>query len=59
MTEVLPNESYVDTAFLDTLSQNSSETRRVKLRLCGQMLELKIDTGAEVTAISDAAFTNS
>ena len=34
----------------------SSETWRVKLRLCGQMLEFKIDTGAEVTAISDAAF---
>ena len=56
VAEVEPDESYVDTAFLDTLSQNSSETWRVKLRLCGQMLEFKIDTGAEVTAISDAAF---
>eukprot|EP00731_Ephydatia_muelleri_P015748 Em0009g172a len=34
----------------------SSETWRVKLRLCGQMLEFKLDTGAEVSAISDAAF---
>ena len=56
VAEVQPDESYVNTAFLDTLSQNSSETWRVKLRLCGQMLEFKIDTGAEVTAISDAAF---
>ena len=56
VAEVQPDESYVDTAFLDTLSHNSSETWRVKLRLCGQMLEFKIDTGAEVTAISDAAF---
>ena len=57
VAEVEPDESYVDTAFLaDTLSQNSSETWRVKLRLCGQMLGFKIHTGAKVTAISDAAF---
>ena len=54
--EVQLDESNLDSAFLDTLSQSSTETWRVKLKLASQTLEFKIDTGAEVTAISDVAF---
>ena len=50
------DESNLDSAFLDTLTQNSPETWRVKLKLVNQALEFKIDTRAEVTAISDVAF---
>eukprot|EP00731_Ephydatia_muelleri_P032552 Em0024g96a len=56
VAELQPDESNLDRAFLDTLTQNSPETWRVKLKLANQTLEFKIDTGAEVTAISDAAF---
>ncbi|KAL5503067.1 hypothetical protein EMCRGX_G009958, partial [Ephydatia muelleri] len=56
VAELQPDESNLDSAFLDTLTQNSPETWRVKLKLANQTLEFKIDTGAEVTAISDAAF---
>ena len=56
VAELQPDESNLDSAFLDTLTQNSPETWRVKLKLANQTLEFKIDTGAEVTAISDVAF---
>ena len=56
VAELQPDESNLDSAFLDTITQNSPETWRVKLKLANQTLEFKIDTGAEVTAISDVAF---
>ena len=56
MAELQPDESNLDSVFLDTLTQNSPETWRMKLKLANQTLEFKIDTGAEVTAISDVAF---
>ena len=56
VAELQPDESNLDSAFLDTLTQNSPETWSVKLKLANQALEFKIDTGAEVTAISDVAF---
>ena len=56
VAELQPNESNLDSAFLDTLTHNSPETWRVKLKLVNQTLEFKIDAGAEVTAISDVAF---
>ena len=56
VAELQPDESNLDSAFLDTLIQNSPETWRVKLKLANQTLEFKIDTGAEVTAILDVAF---
>eukprot|EP00731_Ephydatia_muelleri_P032481 Em0024g25a len=48
VAELQPDESNLDSAFLDTLTQNSPETWRVKLKLANQTLEFKIDTGAEV-----------
>ena len=56
MSELQPDDSNYDTKFLDMFTQNNPETWRVKLKLFGQMLEFKIDTGAEVTAISAMAF---
>ena len=49
-------ESILDTAFIDALSQTTAESWRVKLRVSGQVMEFKVDTGAEVTAISETAF---
>ena len=43
---------FVETAFLHTVLKNTSETWRVKLRLCGQMLEFKINTGAQDTVFT-------
>ena len=48
-------ESCMDTAYIDTLSQ-AAESWKVKLRVSGRVIEFKVDTGAEVTAVSDTAF---
>ena len=45
----------MDTAYIDALSQ-AAESWKVKLRVSGRVIEFKVDTGAEVTAISDTAF---
>ena len=43
-------------AFLDTLSSTYESAWLAKVKLCDQDIEFKLDTGAEVTAISDQSF---
>ena len=52
----LSSESHLDTAFLDTVSSTEETSWLAKIQLCGQVTEFKLDTGAEVTAISEHIF---
>mgnify|MGYP003472819863 CR=1 FL=1 len=45
----------MDTAYIDALS-HAAESWKVKLSVSGRVIEFKVDTGAEVTAVSDTAF---
>ena len=45
--------SAIDAAFLGTMDSNQESTWRTKLLLSGLECDFKLDTGAEVTAISD------
>ena len=46
------NESYLDTAFLDTVTDKSSVSWQAQIELNGKLTPFKLDTGAKVTAIS-------
>ena len=52
------SESHLDTAFLDTLTTGLETSWTIKLQLQRQMLTFKMDTGAEVTAISEESYKN-
>ena len=45
-------ESHLDTAFLDTLTDKSAISWQEQIVLNGKLTPFKLDTGAEVTAIS-------
>ena len=45
--------SIVDSAFLGNISLNKKCTWNTQITLCGKQVEFKLDTGAEVSAISD------
>ena len=49
-------DSAMDSAFLGAIGTNQEPTWKMKLQLSGQETEFKLDTGAEVTAISDQTF---
>ena len=49
-------DSAMDSAFLGVIGTNQEPTWKMKLQLSGQETEFKLDTGAEVTAISDQTF---
>ena len=46
------NESYLDTALLDTVTDESSVSWQAQIELNGKLTPFKPNTGAEVTAIS-------
>ena len=55
----LQGEDYLDTAYLDTntcINSNGKSIWTTKIQLCGTETVFKLDTGAEVTAISDQTF---
>ena len=49
-------DSAIDAAFLGTMDSNRESTWRTKLLLSGLECDFKLDTGAEVTAISDQTY---
>ena len=49
-------EGSLDTAFLNSLSDQTETSWQVKIALEGKEMTFKLDTGAEVTAISDSTF---
>ena len=49
-------ENQLDSAFLDTISAIEESSWMTTVRLCGQETVFKLDTGAEVTAISLETF---
>ena len=52
----LSNESPLDTAFLGTVSSTHESSWLAKLHLCERETVFKLDTGAEVTAISELTY---
>ena len=48
----ISEECHLDTAFLDTVVTNRATSWTTKMQLNGQETHFKLDTGAEVTAIS-------
>ena len=57
MLEVSHNEEgHMDTAFLDTMTSNQESSWRTSITLDGKDVLFKIDTGAEVTAISHKTY---
>ena len=46
----------VDTAFLDTMSTDQNKTWITKITVNGRVITFKLDTGTEVTAISEATW---
>ena len=46
----------LDTAFLGTVTSNSQTSWIADLEMCGKTTKFKLDTGAEVTAISERSF---
>ena len=54
--EKLSSDNYLDMAFLDTLSSTHESAWLAKMKLCDQDTEFKLDTGAEVTAMSEQSF---
>ena len=56
VSEVSTSDNFLDSAFLDTVSRGNSSCWKVTLRMCGIETEFKIDTGAEVTAVSEETY---
>ena len=48
--------SMVDSAFLGNISLDQKYTWNAKITLCGKRVEFKLDTGAEVSALSDRVY---
>ena len=51
--------SMVDSAFLGNISLDQKYTWNAKITLCGKRVEFKLDTGAEVSALSDRVYITS
>ena len=49
----MEEEETLDTAFLDTVSGDRSKAWIAKISVCDREVQFKLDTGAEVTAISE------
>ena len=56
ISEVTSGENVTDTSFLDTLSAPKNSTWIVDIQLNGHHTNFKLDTGAEVTAISEETY---
>jgi hypothetical protein len=56
--EVIPDEKgdHLDSAFLDTVTADQETTWTTTIQLGGKDVAFKMDTGAEVTAISEEAY---
>ena len=52
-THSSPNEMELDMVFLDTLTLDANEYWKAKVEVNSTKLQFKIDTGAEVTAMSE------
>ena len=52
-THSSPNEMELDTVFLDTLISDANEYWKARIEVNGTKLQFKVDTGAEVTAMSE------
>jgi hypothetical protein len=48
----------LDTAYLDTVTGKQESTCTINIHLEDQLTEFKVDTGAEVTAISEKPYKN-
>ena len=46
----------LDTAFLNTVNEEKTSCWNVKVAICGKDIDFKLDTGAEVTAVSDQSY---
>ena len=56
VSSVDTEDSQLDSAYLDTLTEDQSSAWSVSVMVGQQALTFKVDTGAEVTAISERAF---
>ena len=57
VSEVVPGDHDVDTVFLGTMTSDSEESAWfTKIQLYGQETRFKLDTGAEVSAISEKTY---
>ena len=56
VSEIASSEECLDTAFLNTLQQGKESCWRAKIQLCGKETMFKLDTGAEVTAVSEKTY---
>ena len=52
-THSSPNEMELDTVFLDTLISDANEYWKARIEVNGTKLQFNVDTGAEVTAMSE------
>ena len=52
------SETNIDTAFLDVLTGNQQSSWTAEISLNNQLIQFKLDTGAEVTVVSDRVFTS-
>ena len=52
-THSSPNEMELDTVFLDMLTSDANEYWKARVEVNGTKLQFKIDTGAEVTVMSE------
>ena len=53
------DSKYVDTSFLDTVDAESPSSWKVTVLINSQPVSFKIDTGAEVSVLSENIFSNS
>ena len=56
VSEIASSEECLDTAFLNTLQKGKESCWRAKIQLCGKETMFKLDTGAEVTAVSEKTY---
>eukprot|EP00731_Ephydatia_muelleri_P019117 Em0011g1157a len=56
LEDVSPQQSDLSPVFLDTLSLASETSWTIKVKVEGENLSFKVDTGAEVTAISEKSY---
>ena len=54
----VPEESSLDSTFLNTLEDKTDTSWTVQIKLNGQNTVFKLDTGAEVSAITQETYTN-
>ena len=56
LEDVLPQQNDLNPVFLDTLSLASETFWTIKVEVEGENLSFKVDTGAEITAISEKCY---